>query len=970
MRRRIPISVLVSAAVLAAARPAATASSGVDWREVRPESTRELRRLFDRPLEGLQAPARKECYVYCSELTPAFLFLSTSNVMRLFDRIAEFGLGPPTHVGYVSAGGVRVAGRGTIDDRLAESWVLVWFSGSPGWDRIARAPYVNKHLKDENRYGFDVPFIVSLARKPRSVRLDEAGLEFRFDGEAGAVQMMPLTGVDRPRLDATARWSDGLSRETVRQARAWNARLKHFPAQVEESYAVDPARGTVTLIHDVRFVDVPDEWGTRGTADAPVPPAIALAAAHGFPVRFSGETLDTKCPTYFGPLWVVPGRRQVRIEVPGVLDLATKVLVPDVDPNQGADILRKIDERLRDRAAESGAGWWAAAGVAMAQGRKAALLPYVSDKTATLVKAATMRYMHGEVFGGEKTVERFVDEKRGRVYLVDYVNHHQRYAGDDEAPASEILRGTFNYAFHTGDWETVRRHWTELTQAAVASYVKNNWVMQSRPNSGGDTFHDVIVGTAAMARMAAVLGEESEFGLFSYLLARHLVAYYGFEYAALEFARAYRPWFVPLSDGHMVVWDIYEPFGALFAPVEAGGYYGSFTGFFEHYFRMDDDVMPRFYRGFLPQHTNHVFRGLVQKHLGGLPKKERGKWAFLFKTRARFLGESEQALRAWLTSSPLAADGDAAILSALYDARRPRKLVEILNLRLRRTLRGEGIHLQSNGTGHHSLDLDVRTSRHPGVYWFGFNASNAQTKPRAHGGNVIEFGVTTIGEGGVVRRTDERPNWVTRVYGFDMSRATEEQKAAARDQATATWMVVGPFGERRDGETDWGRAFPPEQGVREGFAKTFDGPLRFKDDGDGKKGSRMTLRWQERRMAGTDSGKRLPDYTLNCRWGFNHFGTTYACTRVRSPRAMSARFAVGTRGWRKVWINGRLAHEGRRSCRRVVEGADVFDGSLRAGWNTILVRLRNVEFWERFHFRIMDEDEQAIPGLVFDPRGR
>ena len=518
MRRRLCGGVC---AIVMMAASGLWAAEKIDWRTVRPKTEAELKSLFDQPVDGLETTPAKDVYVYQSELTPAIAIRSRLATLTLFADMARFGLDGPTHVAYPTAGGIKTAGRGQIADALSESWLLVWFAGGEGWDKIKHSAYAQNNVKDAKVYAFDVPFLISLQRRPSAISIGPDGLVMKFAQEAGIVQYMPLLGVNRPSPQVTAQWATKLPDDIAQLASAWNKRLKSIPVQVVESYAIDPAKDLITLIHDFRFVSVNDDWSTPITTDAPVSPAIALAAEHGFPLSFSGKTLDTKSPTYFGPLWVVPGAKQVRIDVPGILNLVTRVQVPNVDAGADADLLAKLDQQLRGRAEETGMGWWAAASAAMSQGNKAALMPYAKPQTQQLIQASSMRLMHENVFGGENTTERLVDAKRGRIYMVDYVNHYQRYAGDDESPATEITRGAFNYAYYTGDWNTISQKWADLQAAGVASYVKNNWIVQSRPNSGGDTYHDVIVGTTHMARMAAVLGKEQDFGFFSYLLARH-----------------------------------------------------------------------------------------------------------------------------------------------------------------------------------------------------------------------------------------------------------------------------------------------------------------------------------------------------------------------------------------------------------------------------------------------------------------
>lgn len=941
-------------------------------------TTEQLSERFDQPLTGLESPPIRDVHVYGSELTPAVIFRSRLSEMTLLHRMGELGLDGPSHVAYVAGGEVRTGGRGQIGQELDEPWLVVWFQGGRGWV-FRHCQYVQRAMQSQQQFQFDVPMLIRLQHRPESVTVDAEGVHLVFADEAGIVQIMPLFGVNRPSMEDTAGWAENLPEGVVSQARRWSAWLSSIPVQVVERYRIDPAEGMITLIHNFRYVDVEDDWDSDIHRAAPVAPAIALAAGQGMDLTFTDmagdavEPIDAWVPTVFGPVWMVPGE-SVEIHVPGILELVTRVRTPNVEPGADSELIEGIRGALRGRINETGMGWWAAAGAAMSQGNKAEMLPFADDELATQVRTAAMRMMHQNVFGGVNTTEQLVDEQRERIYLVDYVNHYQRYAGDDEAPAAEILRGSFNYAFNTGDWASIRQNWQMLRQAGVASYVKNNWIIQSRPNSGGDTFHDVIVGTAAMARMAAVLGEEDDFGFFSYLLARHLIAYHGFEYSALQHARQYQPWFTPVAeDRPMVVWDIYGPFGAFFSLFDAEGYYGSYTGFYEHYFRMDEDVMPRYYARHLPDHVASFFGQTVLNEMPNPDEGETNKWMTQLDIRAYYLNWSHDQLRQWLDSVDFRAENTAHVLMALYNGAHPPELVDILHPDLNRPFGGEagalGVHLQSDGLGHQNFMLDTRTYREPGLFWFGFNTMSPN-RPELHSGNGVTFGVTNFGDGRIVNRDNSAPNWVTRGYSFNISAASAAARQAEAEQADAEWMILGPFGRRGHEGDQFDTAFGPEDSA---LPPNFDAVYRdaaSKPGEDGAEDETVDAQWQSSTMAGREDDRQLPPYTLSCRWGFNHFGYTYLYTRVRAPQAMDVRFGISTNGGHKVWVNGELANENRRGNRTTDPDAEVFAGRLEQGWNDILIKLRNSTFWERMYFRVMDENEQAIPGLVFDPTGR
>ncbi len=766
---------------------------------VEPVNEAQLRRRFDQPLPGLQTPLDKDVRVTLSELTPAVILQSRADSATLLSDMAEYGLDGPTHMLLPVAGGRTVVkARGRADVELAEPWVLVWFAGGRGWDKIRHADYVQRSVKSKSTFAFDVPMLIRLQHKPRTLELGADGLKLTFAKQAGTIQIMPLLGTTRVNAKISSRWAHGRLPDWLPQrARTWSARLGWIPVQVEESYRVDLPAGRVELIHRFEHVRVKDDWNARAVKWSPVAPVIQLATEQGMDLSVAPKTAEIGVDTVFGPMGVVENTDTVTIQVNQVADLVGRVEMPKNDPD--GPVRQELEKILAGKLGQTGMGWWAAASAAMTQGNKARLLGRIDDPDlAAKAKVDLMRIFHGYVFGGEKTTEQLVDADRGRVYLVDYVNHHQRYAGDNEAPASEILRGSFHYALHTGDWNTIRRHWDLLEAAGVASYVKNNWIIQSRPNSGGDTYHDVIVGTAAMARMAAVLGKAEECGFFTHLLARHLIAYHGFEYGMLAYARSVRrhpqfgdqPWFVPLHESKpMVVWDIYEPFGPFFNTVDAGGYYGGFSGFYEHYYRMDADVMPRFYHHHLKDWTDRLVERVVAGKIVPDPgQKEFSKWLAQVKFRADLGGWSQEKLTGWLAGKDFSGKGNSEVVMRIWDAKHRPELASIVHPKLRGPLAGQGLALQTNGLGHSILDLDVRSDQAGLLYWFGFNASGGR-KPKAHKGNIMALGVNRFGSGQVIDATWQRPNWVAKTYSYNLS---EPVAGGADVRATPGRLAIDP----------------------------------------------------------------------------------------------------------------------------------------------------------------------------------
>jgi hypothetical protein len=308
---------------------------------------------------------------------------------------------------------------------------------------------------------------------------------------------------------------------------------------------------------------------------------------------------------------------------------------------------------------------------------------------------------------------------------------------------------------------------------------EQTWTMQSRPNSGGDTFHDVMLGIAAYGRMAAVLGDAGAFGSAAYLFAKNLAAYFNFEKASLDWARAHPPWLVPLTPQPMVTWDNYMDFGPFFTPLSQLGAYGGYSGFYEHYLRMGEgkygvaDILPRFYRELLPGHARAMFGETMAREVPPKcfhPNPERNFYcyqqplddlrAFI---RSRILGQ-RVALEDGGEPKP------TLLRLGIEEDVEPRR-ADIVPAALAAAAGEwqEGVDRDGIGIGHglllaHAGDGDFAGL--PMLSWFGLSAAGKRL--RLHDGNLMSFGVfgPELRRGAYVAR-ETRPSWTTRSIRFE-----------------------------------------------------------------------------------------------------------------------------------------------------------------------------------------------------------
>ena len=234
-----------------------------------------------------------------TELIPAILFQSDEREISFFSDMERSGHAAPSYAAFSTRGGPRPFKSGERLDPagMEENWVMVWFAGARGWTNG------------------DVPWVVYLQHRPRSMRLDTNGLHFAFENRAGSIALLPLYGIYlAPTNESKAAikfggkpvqtwaWSEVLHREPLMRVRYWASALRHFPYDCEETFSVDRSIDTLTLRQKISYVSIEDAWGTKPLKLNPVSPTLALASRDAnLPLKFSRRVMDLEMPTPAGP---------------------------------------------------------------------------------------------------------------------------------------------------------------------------------------------------------------------------------------------------------------------------------------------------------------------------------------------------------------------------------------------------------------------------------------------------------------------------------------------------------------------------------------------------------------------------------------------------------------------------------------------------------------------------------------------
>ena len=155
------------------------------------------------------------------------------------------------------------------------------------------------------------------------------------------------------------------------------------------------------------------------------------------------------------------------------------------------------------------------------------------------------------------------------------------------------------------------------------------------------------------------------------------------------------------------------------------------------------------------------------------------------------------------------------------------------------------------------------------------------------------------------------------------------------------WLVLGPFDNTASIGFD--TAYIPEDVTQIDRTAEYDGI-------DGK------VSWQKH----TDNAfNGLIDFGRNENWR-----VSYAWTTVTSPDEREVQLRIGTDDQAKVWLNGELVYSFETG-RWVVVDKDIVPVTLKAGKNTILIKICNEELTWGFYMRFTDENGKPFDDLQY-----
>jgi hypothetical protein len=919
---------------------------------------------LEAPSADVQSLEDKDVQYFQSPLSPGVLLRMKSRRIRFFSDLEKYGAEAPTVVWVRTSTGIRTLKRGESigGEALAASWLVTSFQDAVGWEQ------------------FDVPWFLSLERRPLSITLTRDGLQLEFaTAQTGYIFSMPLFGYDKPpqrnnlftqrhKLPSINvepwSWEKEFPASVERRCDWWASVAKAYPLGFQESFRVDPSEDRITFRQDYRWLTISDDWNTRVQRFAVIPPSVALARKFpGYPLEFPDALHDPEYFTAFGPL--VGALDTDRIEY------SMKVLQylnerEDVRLTRPLSALQRtaLDRVSASMKAKFPAPWkyefdhgdrsnfcWNIAGDVWYP----RALPLVDAELRRRAASSLRVYLENEVL------------KPHSPYHGKYILHGPGIGswgewGDAGKFMTIALQPIWAYAEFSNDWDLIRSRW-ELVKRFFVTPEETNWLSYGRHSIA--EIGDEAAPCSAYARMAWRVGDQDEYLFGAYMFARELTHLY-IKQTAGQFFYEHQPY----HDSHPMPSRIYptDVWGSTSGWQVDGPTWGHLSSG-EHqsanrWVRFQDPDVGRFYHDLLAASVRQELdwyeaagRGVHGKIYRGeayeqwLGKDNPHTLPSLLRLRSLLLNQQYEPREALSHLDRLHSGWGASDIAVAYSVLRtstPREQRRIIPKTLGPSPWVLGLQRQGNedagspvqeireqGLGIEPLWYGWGMPRNPipggdrGYRSFGMIAGDFDGQVRgAVGSKWISYGVRAGWANGIKPRT-----------------LTGNPGRPGAPSARAPVLVIGPFSNANDNElTD--RIYPPEtESNRQASYPGASGPVSWKRTALSEGGG-IDLTSE---LAGPDGVGTLA-YVLQYVW---------------APAPTDIYLLAGHQGGVVAWINNEIVirHHGvhRSSGDDSARGL----GHLRQGWNRLLLKVESFTGRSVVQFRFVHLDGGPLPGLRF-----
>jgi len=110
-------------------------------------------------------------------------------------------------------------------------------------------------------------------------------------------------------------WGSGLAQDIENKIKRLSAMMLNFPVSCEEIFSLDTKHRKVKIINQFKYIKIADEWNTKATEYAFLPPLATLAMDNKILASSPENIIDFGIPTKFGDLRGVLGKNTIQYEL-------------------------------------------------------------------------------------------------------------------------------------------------------------------------------------------------------------------------------------------------------------------------------------------------------------------------------------------------------------------------------------------------------------------------------------------------------------------------------------------------------------------------------------------------------------------------------------------------------------------------------------------------------------------------------
>ncbi len=473
-----------------------------------------------------RAVQTKEGKTYNQELRYSILAVgiqveTDSPAFEVSFQDAKTTRGPAAVIVPTAEGKALLAAPAALDPKLmVENWiVLLHHDGSP-----------------------EIPTMVVFQHRPDRLEFKKESLVIHRAKGVGTIAIGTPMGATVQDAETLAAWSKDVTKIPVKRFEKIAGLLAAYPWQCRERFAVKD--GWVHIRDEMSFLPWNDEWGTKPTPYAPLPPFVSYSIVYGtLPKESVHDVTDLDIITKWGPYWARKGSQiDYKLPVPQMWDHMTLDIKPTTQEDQWLhDVVTRSMRReaieknwgsLDDPKNIGPRGWAHCAVFDMSSaGWRAAnfMKPEDRKRFRELTSKSLLCGLYPQCYAYRK------DPLSGEQHMVCFNDAVEPYAVNGENAwdntywAGLTLYGIYTQTKYAAMWDTVGKHWPVVRSLLSYWESMHSWGMmaagarESGLYYGADMCAAGYAGMVGFRYMAERLGTPYQRDLATYLISMHAV---------------------------------------------------------------------------------------------------------------------------------------------------------------------------------------------------------------------------------------------------------------------------------------------------------------------------------------------------------------------------------------------------------------------------------------------------------------